>query len=148
MAFDIHQDLGVHMSSRVFFVLPDAGVTIDSLRTITGKAPNPSWWVLCDVGGIGTNLGANAFASKRRMPSLVPELLGKVKQWAGTARTVIAIVVFSWRRLRIGLGLTSRRGLGRCSFDRSVPPQQQRRRQPGGIATVVACAAPNLAHSI
>ena len=91
MAFSIHQALSVHMSSRVFFVLPDAGVTIDSLRTVTGRAPNPSWWVLCDVGGRGSNLGANSPASKRRMPVFVPELLGNVKQWAGAARRVIVI---------------------------------------------------------
>ena len=122
MAFDIHQDQHANANAPVFVVLPGVGVQIDRLRAMCGKAPKPSWWVLCDVGGRGNSLGANAPASKRRMPLLVPELLGKVKQWAGTARKVIVIVFFSWRRLGIGLGLTVRRRLGRRSFDRSVAP--------------------------
>ena len=68
-------------------MLPGIGVTIDSLRTMQGKAPDPSRWVLCDVGGGGSDRGASACAAQRRMP----ELLGKVKRWTGTASKVIAI---------------------------------------------------------
>jgi hypothetical protein len=91
MAFEIHMDQNVETNASVFFVLPGAGVEIKTLRDMCGKAPAPSWWVLCDVGDKGNKLGANAIAAKRRMPVFVPELLGKVKQWAGTARKVIVI---------------------------------------------------------
>ena len=94
-----------------------------------GKAPAPSWWVLCDVGDRGSKLGAVAIAAKRRMPVFVPELLGKVKQWAGTARKVIVIGFSRGGAWGLDLVLKHAADLDAAALIAAYPPHQEYRSQ-------------------